>query len=54
MFEAALATQRDCGGDRRFDTRVGHIKLRIRVKQETGVVWKHWSQAAKTGMKTGS
>ena len=42
------------GGDRRFDTRVGHIKLRIRVEHETGGVGKHWSQAAKTGMKTGS
>ena len=54
MFEAALVTQRDSGGDRRFDTRDGHIKLRIRVEHETGGVGKHWSQAAKTGMKTGS
>ena len=55
MFEAALATERDSSGDRRFDTRgVGYIKLRIRVEHETGGVGKHWSQEAKTEMKTGS
>ena len=35
MFEAALAIQRDSGGDRRFDTRVGHT-YKAADKGETG------------------